>query len=440
MTVFKTDHTFENWSDTIKFRPGLYGEPSTVVEIQQIVQQAANAGGKIRTQGAGHSFSQLLPTAGTLLSLDQLKLPIVENGAQVTVPGGIRLKDLIKELRKRGRGLRNLGSITEQSIAGATATGTHGTGLRLGAIHTQIAAMKLVDGQGQLRTIDGSGPKDLAAARLSLGALGIITEVTLETVPDYRLEYNAYLCRLDDVLGRIDQLNQENERMLFWWFLPPVGPRDCVILITKNPVGTPPGWLAAATDLPGMSALGGILRGRRLSVDTLLGVLGGALGHLAGAGPRRILHFVDDYDRVLTIPLLPVYHRECEYAIPAGRAWEALEGMRRVFDEGDVSLRLPVEVRFVAPDDALLSPSRDRASGVAYIGASTLENATEVFERFEPLMRGLEGRPHWGKNFTLRHADVEAMYPGSYSEFRAARASFDPKGVFSNSFLDELFG
>lgn len=438
MTTFKTNHTFENWSETIRFRPAIYAEPTSVADLQTIVSNAATDKSHIRVQGAGHSFSQLLPTAGTLVSLDELKLPIVRNGDEVTVPGGIRLKHLIKELRKLGRGLRNLGSITEQSIAGATATGTHGTGLRLGALHTQIKSAKLVDGAGQVRTV--STPADLAAVRLSLGALGVITEVTLDTVPDYKLEYCAYLCRLDDILGRIDQLNQENERMLFWWFLPPVGPRDCVIVITKNPVGHPPGWLDGAADLAGMSVLGGILRGRRLSVDTLLGILGGVVGHLVGSGPRRILRFVDDYDDVLTIPLLPVYHRECEFAIPAEHTKEAVEQMRRVFDEGDMSLRLPVEVRFVAPDDALLSPSRDRANGVAYIGASTLDNATEVFERFEPLMRDFSGRPHWGKNFTLRKADIAAMYPATYATFQAARASFDPGGVFSNTFLDDLFG
>jgi L-gulonolactone oxidase len=155
-------------------------------------------------------------------------------------------------------------------------------------------------------------------------------------------------------------------------------------------------------------------------------------------GFTRIRHVVSRYDEALTIPLLPVFHRECEYAIAVEKTVEALKAMREVLEEGDFSLTLPVEVRFVAKDDILLSPCHGR--DVCYIGASTLLNSTEAFERFEPIMKSLGGKPHWGKNFTITQREVaQDMYPATYETFRAVRDQFDPKRVFANSMLNELF-
>lgn len=140
---------------------------------------------------------------------------------------------------------------------------------------------------------------------------------------------------------------------------------------------------------------------------------------------------------MLTIPLLPVYHRECEYAIPVEKASEALESLRTVLDEADAKLRLPIEVRFVAADQDPISPAYGRAT--CYIGVATLDNATEIFERVEPIMKELGGRPHWGKHFNLTRAEAEAMYPATFDDFVALRRSYDPDGVFLNSLLRRLF-
>jgi L-gulonolactone oxidase len=346
------------------------------------------------------------------------------------VPGGIRLEALVKELRARGLALRNLGSITPQSIAGAISTGTHGTGVTLGALSTQVVGARIVDGRGAARTIVEQDAEQLAAARISLGALGIITQVTLDCVPDYTLEYNAYLTRLDVVLRHVDQLVQENERVLLWWFLFPACPRDVVVLVTKNPPGHPVSDVLEEAEAD-----------RARSAPRPLAKDAGAVHALAKDAPardfRKIIHFVGRYETALTIPLLPVYHRECEYAIPISRTVEAIRAMRNFVEESDLSLRLPVEVRFVARDDALLSPCRE--GPVCYIGASTLVNSAEVFERFEPLMKRLGGRPHWGKNVTLTQPEAAALYPTTYDRFRAVRNQFDPGRVFGNTLLAELF-
>lgn len=422
-------HTFENWSHTIKFTPGRFCRPRTEQDVVQLVKEALDAGTHLRTQGAGHSFSQLLPTPDTLLSLDDLERPIQVDGQRVTVPGGMRLKDAIVALRERGLAFRNLGSITEQSIAGAFSTGTHGSGLALGAISTQVVGLRLVTGSGDVRTLTEHDAQELAAARINLGALGIITEVTLDCVPDYQLEYSAYLTRFDDVIGELERLNAEHARVVLWWFVPPVGPRDIVVLITKDPVG---GARRAA-----VGAL--VDEGASVSSQRLpKGARGLRLADAPRRGFKRIRHVIERYDAALTIPLLPVFHRECEYAIPVDKTVAALKAMREVIEEGDVALDLPIEVRFVAQDDILLSPCNGRAVG--YIGASTLTNSTEVFERFEPLMKSLDGRPHWGKNFTVTPQEFEQrMYPGTYQTFKDIRARFDPRRVFTNSMLTELF-
>jgi FAD/FMN-containing dehydrogenase len=436
MANCNSNHTFENWARTIKFRPGRYCQPTTEAQVVAVVKDAALRGGCVRTAGAGHSFSQLLATTDTLVNLDNLAGDITVNGTRATVPGGMRLKDLIPALRERGLGFRNIGSVTEQSIAGAFSTGTHGTGLRIGSISTQVVGVKMVTATGDVRTIDETEMDLLKAVRLNLGALGIITEVTLECVPDYQLEYTAYLTTFDHIIDKIDTLTAENERVLFWWLLPPFGPRNKVVVITKNPIGHPKGILGNAT--PSLLDLAGGLFARAFPRD-VMGLPTVALDVLTNQsdGFRKIVSFTADYDDVLTIPLLPVFHRECEYAIPVENTAEALKGFRTIVDEGDMSLILPVEVRFLAKDDIPISPSLGR--DVCYIGASTLHNATEVFERFEPLMTHLGGRPHWGKNFTLTRDDFDAMYPGTLEAFRVIRRDLDPDGVFLNSFLRDYF-
>lgn len=454
--------SYKNWSETVKFTPTRYCEPTTEQRVIDIVTEAGQATKRVRTVGAGHSFSQLVATPDTLLSLHELKTPAPTfNGNRATVPAGMSLKDLIQTLKQHSPSLalKNLGSITRQSIAGAISTGTHGTGVTLGSLSTHVMGVRLIDGTGNVRTFTDASPgDDLAAARVSLGALGVLTQVTLECVPFYQLEFNAYLCSLDDVLANIDSLVQNNKRMLFWWLLPswPLL-RHKVIVMTKNPVGT--GVLPNSSDLGSPALLGLILKGLDQNLNTLLPILNALVGAGLAPGFRRILHFTADYDEVLTLPMpeppFPqLLHRECEYAIPAdptdvAHPWkgavDALRCFQRVVDESDVSLLMPVEVRFVAQDDVLLSAACGR--NVCYIGASALtshapvpaDNATEIFTRFEPIMREHGGMPHWGKIFSLTCDDVEALYSGTYNKFTAVRNALDPNRVFSNSMLDELF-
>jgi L-gulonolactone oxidase len=429
------DETFHNWARTISCKPARYCQPESTDEVVRIVKESGQAGKHVRVVGAGHSWSPLVLTRDVLVNLDKMKQVTVDTARRTaTIGAGIRLKELTPALAEKGLGMANLGSIREQSIAGATATATHGTGIGLGILSTQIIGMKIVNGAGDVVTVDAGNADLLAAGRVSLGALGIVTEVTLQCVPDYKLEYTAYFCRFDDVVPRIDTLIRENTRARLWWLVPSIGPKDNVVLSTMNPPGTAPGIMERAESLSVGPAPPQEAAPLPMDADALA-----ATSLVAGGRPdcSRLLKFTDRYEKVLNVPLLPILHRECEYAIPVASAVDALRAFRRAVDEGGLTMKLPVEVRFAAKDDCLLSPARGR--DVCYIGISTEDNANEVFERFEPIMRRLGGRPHWGKCYSLTQKDVAAMYPDSYEKFRTLRKQLDPRGVFANELMQQLF-
>src|SRR5262252_6133946 len=182
MLTFETNHTFRNWAGTLSFKPERFCQPATEAEVSDLVKDAAAKGGRIRTTGAGHSWAQFVVTDKTLLQLDKLKKALIADitKQRFTVQAGVRLKDLVEMLALDGLALRNMGSITEQSIAGAISTGTHGTGIRLGNIPTAIVGLNLVTGTGDVLKITEADKDLLNAARVSVGALGIITQVTIQ--------------------------------------------------------------------------------------------------------------------------------------------------------------------------------------------------------------------------------------------------------------------
>src|SRR5437879_3849442 len=214
MADCKSNYTFENWAHTLKFKPERFCEPANEADVIAIVKDALAKGETVRTQGGGHSWSDFVVTDKTLIQLDKLNRGLIADvlNHRYTVQAGIRIKDLIKNLALDGLAMKNLGSITEQSIAGAISTGTHGTGLGLGNLSSSIVGMKLVTGTGDVLTIKETDTDLLDAARVSVGALGIITEVTIDCVPLYDLEYHAYFCKFDDIIDQFDVLNQENVR------------------------------------------------------------------------------------------------------------------------------------------------------------------------------------------------------------------------------------
>ncbi len=251
---FKKNHKWQNWAQTLQFQPELFCQPESVQDVVDVVNDARRKKKCVRVQGAehSHSWSQFVATNDILVSLDKLTKPLIADilKNRYTIQAGVRIKDLVSILAKDGLGMRNLGSIMEQSIAGATATGTHGTGLGLGNLATQIVRMKVVTGTGEVKTIDETDMAKLNAARVHFGGLGIVVEVTVDCVKNRDLEFSAYWCGLDDILDKIDVLNRENDRVRIWWTPKPLfGIKHDTIITTMNIPGTPIGSLAQFENL-----------------------------------------------------------------------------------------------------------------------------------------------------------------------------------------------
>jgi FAD/FMN-containing dehydrogenase len=420
----KSGKTFKNWAETIEFKPRSYCHPDDGAAVLRIIEQAAQGQQHVRVQGNGHSWSQFIQTQDHLIQLDRLGDGLTANAdLQVVMHAGIKLKRLVEGLRRLDPplGLANTGSILEQSIAGAISTGTHGTGRTLGNFATQVTGLTLVTMKGGSPTVlslPEQGADYFKAAKVSMGALGVITQVTLQCVTDYDVELKAYKTSFADIAKQrvIDELNATNQRLRLWWFRPKLAGAEVIVTTMKDiPEGhdaTPPEALIAFLEF------------------------------LADGTKAKPLTLRGHYSKLLTLPLEEMKHRECEYAIPIDRTAEALNALHEIMEEGDFTTNLPTEVRFVQADDILLSPANGR--DVCYIGINTKAHnedpsANELFARFEPLMKQFGGRPHWGKHFTLTPQELEQMYGENYTTFKRIRAELDPTGLFENSLIRNLF-
>jgi FAD-linked oxidoreductase len=423
--------TWTNWTRTETCVPARFERAPTRDAVVAAVTAAAQADRTVRVAGAGHSFTGAVLTDGTLLSLAGLDRVLDADPAsgRVRVEAGITLHRLSRELLRHGLALPNLGDIDVQSLAGAIATGTHGTGARQPNLSAQVEALEVVAGDGSERTIDGGDL--LRAARVGLGALGVVVAVTLRCVPAFRLHGVDGPEPLEDVLASLDERADAADHFEFWTF--PHSPLALCRTNTRTEAppagpGRPRAW--AQDVLMDNHALGLFNRAARRYPSAVP-----ALNRLmARAASRR--ERVDWSFRVFASPRL-VRFTEMEYAVPRERAAEAVRGARGILERHPVSF--PVELRLVAADDALLSPAYGRDS--AYVAVHVFEGMPwrEPFREVEALMSGLDGRPHWGKRTFLGAAELAPRYP-RWDAFQAARAELDPEGVFENAWIARTIG
>ena len=381
-------------------------------------------GRAVRVAGAGHSFSGVVPTDGTLLSLDRLDrvLDVDRDSGLVRAEAGIRLHRLVRQLHAHGLALPNLGDIDAQSLAGALVTGTHGTGAKLGNLAASVEAMELVLADGSELTVDGGD--ELRAARVGLGALGVVAAVTLRCVPAFRLHAVDRPLPLDDVLSELDRHVDGNDHFELFTF-----PHSPIALTrTNNRSDAPPSprrprreWLQ---DVVLDNQVFGLLnRVARRAPKTIP-----SLNRLAGRSASQRERVADSFD-VFASPRL-VRFEEMEYALPRERAVEAMRAARQILERYPVSF--PIELRCSAGDDALLSPAQARET--AYVAVHVFEGmAFEApFREVEAVMGEWGGRPHWGKRSFLSAAELAPRYP-RWADFAAIRERLDPDGRFVNA-------
>ena len=413
---------WSNWSRGQSCAPAEHVRPASRAELSQAVAR----GRAVRVAGAGHSFSGGVPTDGTLLSLERLDrvLDVDRASGLVRAEAGVGLHRLVRELHANGLALPNLGDIDAQSLAGALVTGTHGTGARLGNLASGVEAMELVLADGSELTVDGGD--ELRAARVGLGALGVVAAVTLRCVPSFRLHAVDRPLPLEEVLDSLDEHVDGNDHFELFTF--PHSP--LALTRTNNRTDAPPTprrprleWLQdVVMDNHAFWLLNRAARAVPRAIP--------AINRLAGRAASKRERVAESFD-VFASPRL-VRFEEMEYALPRERAAEAVRAAREILARHPVSF--PIELRFSAGDDALLSPAHARDS--AYVAVHVFEGmAFEApFREVEAVMRGWDGRPHWGKRSFLGAAELAPRYP-RWADFAAIRARLDPDGRFVNDWV-----
>jgi L-gulonolactone oxidase len=381
--------------------------------------------------GAGHSFSGGVPTDGTLLSLERLDRVLDVDAATglVRAEGGIGLRALVRELHRHGLALPNLGDIDAQSLAGALATGTHGTGARLGNLSTAVAAMELVLADGSERVIDGGD--ELAAARVGLGALGVVVGVTLRCVPAFRLHALDEPRPLEDVLAGLDAEVDGNDHFELFTF--PHSP--LALTRTNNRTDAPASprrprreWVQdVALDNHAFGLVNRVARRAPRAIP--------ALNRFAGRSASRRERVAESFE-VFASPRL-VRFEEMEYALPRARAAEAVRACREILARHPVSF--PIELRFSAGDDALLSPAHGRETAYVAVHVFAGMPFEAPFREVEALLGEWGGRPHWGKRSFLGAEALATRYP-RWGQFAAVRERLDPRGRFVNAWLARTLG
>ena len=415
-----------NWSGSQRATPAQIAAPRSRHELAELV---ATAPGPVRVAGAGHSFSAGVVTDGTLLSLDALDRVLDVGDGLVRVEAGIRLQALSRELHVRGLAMPNLGDIDAQSLAGALATGTHGTGTRLPNLSGQVSSVELVLADGSERTLDGGD--ELLAARVSLGALGVIAAVTLRCVPAFRLRHTDTPEPLEEVLAQLQERADAHDHFEFWTF----PHADVALTRTMDRTAeepNPPNRASAYVSdvLMDNHAFRAVNEVARRFPGTIP-----RLNRFASAVASRRERVNWSHASFASERL--VRFEEMEYSVPRERAVDAVRAARAVLERHAVSF--PIELRFTAGDDALLSPAHGRDSAFVAVHVFKGMEYEPAFREAEAALSELGGRPHWGKRSFLSARELAPRYP-RWDDFQRIRAALDPGGRFANAWVRDVLG
>lgn len=419
---------WSNWAGTESAYPAARAAPADEAELAALLPRAA---APIRPVGAGHSFTALVPTDGTMLALDRMGGLVSADraNATATVRAGTRLSALGPTLAAVGQEMPNLPDINKQTLAGALATGTHGTGKDYTALHGAVTAMRLVAPDGGVRECSRDADAELFhAARVGLGAFGVLSQVTLQNQPLTRVRKVVRLIDTEELLASWPAL-AANHRNAEFLVLPFTGKSALITHdVTFDPI-SPRGPDQDADTLISLKRLRDLFEftpGLRKSLASRL---------LADVPPEIA---IDEGWKLLSNER-PVRFKEMEYHLPIERQVEALREVIRRIESRATDVFFPIEARIIAPDDAWLSPFYQRASGSIAVHAWYKDEHDWMFRLIEPVLREAGGRPHWGKLHSLGAADLAALYP-MWREAQAVRRSVDPQGRMLNPYLQRLLG
>jgi L-gulonolactone oxidase len=429
--------SWTNWAGTARADVTV-ATPSSAGEIAELVSAAAARGERVKAIGAGHSFTPIGLTDGVQLRLDRLAgiVRADRDTGLVTVLAGTRLHALNEALWRLGLSMTNLGDIDVQTVAGAISTGTHGTGLKYGGIATQVRALGLVLADGSALTCSAEeNPEIFAAARVGLGALGVLTTVTLQCEPAFALAAAEGPASLDEVLNELDDNVLGNDHFEFYWF-----PHTRRVLTKRNnrvlpgtelrPVSRFRHWLD--DEFLANRLFEGVNR-MTTRRPTLIPRVNGIAARLLGARD-----YIDRAHRVFA-SVRTVRFREMEYAVPRAAVAQVLAEIDRYLTGSGEQVGFPIEVRFAAADDIWLSTAHGRESGYVAVHQYHRREHDSYFRAVEAIATDVGGRPHWGKLHYRDAGSLRETYP-RFDDFVAVRDKLDPQRVFGNDYLARVLG
>ncbi|MFC7497418.1 MULTISPECIES: D-arabinono-1,4-lactone oxidase [unclassified Nocardioides] len=430
---------WQNWSGIESALPARVEEPADTAAVVAAVERARSEGTTLKMVGTGHSFTAISAPEHTMLRPGRMTgiVAVDRDAMTVTALAGTRLADLNSGLEALGLSLHNMGDIAEQTLAGATSTGTHGTGGTWASLSAQIAGFEMVTGTGEVvRASAEENPEILDLGRVGLGALGVLTTITFRVEPAFVLEATETPMGWDAALDGFDERLASHHHVDTYWF----PHTDRLMVKTNDRLDVP------VEEAEPLSRLRGWWDDEFLS-NTVFG----AANHVTNRFPGTIRRFNQVSSRLLSarsysdvahkvfVTPRTVVFREMEYAVPREAGLAALTEARAAIEASHLNITFPVEIRVTPADDIPLSTSTGRES--VYLAFHTHRDMDHLayFALLEPILRAHDGRPHWGKVHTRTAADLAPAYP-RFAEFLALRDKLDPDRVFANAYLRRVLG
>lgn len=423
----------KNWSQNVCFQPREVHSVENETQIVSLIEKARKSKSHLRVLGSGHSFTPLISTQDILLTTEKLQGIISHDVAKKSarVAAGTKLRALGNMLHKCGLAQENLGDIDVQSIAGAMSTGTHGTGIDLGVLPSQISALTFINGKGEkIECSEQLHPDIFKAAQVSLGLLGVITEIELKLEESYILKCISNKETLDTVLNKFDTLNQDARNFEFLWFPYTNTVQTKLTYKLQNSVPIEhkfKDWFDSFIEnnvynfiskptrfFPGFSQYVAKLSGQLVPTSTKVN-----WSHKVYATPRKVLFY------------------EMEYAVPYEAFRDVKKECVRVFGQKKFPMHFPTENRFGKEDDIYLSLAHKRKSAYISFHAYKGTDYREYFKTMEEICTAHEGRPHWGKIHNKTAAYFEKAYP-KWSDFLAIREQMDPDQIFVSDYMRSI--
>jgi len=426
---------WRNWSGSEECRPVNFEQPEDTAAVQAMVRHCRSNGASLRVTGAAHSFTALVPTDQTLVSLEKLSGldHISEDRKTALVWAGTNLRALGKLLHAEGLAQENLGDIDAQAIAGALSTGTHGTGAGFGTLSTQLEGLEIVDGTGQVHWLDHHNNSNVfSAARIALGSFGLITRMKLRTNPAYRLEFATAKESLKDVLINYTDYLARHRNYEFYWF-----PYSGMVQNKFSDKTDKPAQKHKATEYLTDVVLENYVFKLFSEVARIFPSTCEKISQISAKAVSTSRKVNWSHQVYATARL--VRFQEMEYNLPREAFADVVRLMEERMSRERFRVHFPIECRFVAADDIPLSPAYGRAS--AYIAVHMYKGMPhqEFFQAMEEIFLAHEGRPHWGKIHSLDARELSKRYP-LWNEFQTLRERMDPDGMFLNPYLEKLFG